>query len=86
MDKKIRTQEYLQIRNLRDLHHHQRILASKIDNQEIMIKYKLRTIWSNLSPSSLINMGCSAIAAHNSSFNVFYKTFLYFKNFFKRQN
>ena len=44
MDKKIRTQEYLQIRNLRDLHHHQRILASKIDNQEIMIKYKLRTI------------------------------------------
>lgn len=84
MDKKIRKQEYLQIENIKDLHHHRRILSSKIDNQEIMIKYKLRNIWSNLSPSSLLNMGCSAIAAHNSSFNVFYKTFLYVKNFFKK--
>lgn len=79
MEKRDRIEEYLNIRNLDDLHRHRRLLSSRIDNEEIMVRYKLGRVWDFLSPSNLLEMGCRAVASHSPAFNIFYKTALYIK-------
>lgn len=83
MKKNSRTQEYADIRNFQELKYSKRLLTSRIDQQEIMLMYKLRGVWDFISPSNLLDMGCKAVAAHNPVFNIFYKTFRYIKSLFK---
>ena len=82
-NKNSRAQEYANIKNMEELEYSKKLLSSRIDQQEIMIMYKLKCVWEYISPSNLLDMGCKAIASHNPSFNVFYKTVLYIKSLVK---
>ncbi|HIZ87159.1 MAG TPA: hypothetical protein IAC03_03240 [Candidatus Coprenecus pullistercoris] len=73
--------DYKDIRNLQDLRRCKRLLSSRIEHQEIMVMYKLRCAWDFVSPSNLIDMGCRAIASHNSSFNLIYRTVDFIRGF-----
>lgn len=81
MEKEIRNQGYTSIRSMKDLQYQRRLLTSRIDHQEIMVQYKLRNLWDYLSPARLITMGCEAVAAHNSTFNLVYRTIGFVKSF-----
>ena len=45
--------------------------------------YKLRCVWEFISPSNLLDMGCKAIASHNASFNIIYRTVEFIRTFAK---
>lgn len=83
MEKSNITQDYANIKNIEELKYHRRLLSSRIEQQEIMVMYKLRCLWDFISPSNLLSMGFKAIAIHNPVFNVFYKTFQYVKSLVK---
>ncbi len=85
MEKKPKKIDYRNIRNLQDLQYQRRLLASKIDHQEIMVMYKLGCVWEFLSPSNLLNMGLRAVASHSRSFNIFYNTVGFIKNFIRKR-
>ena len=72
--------DYRNIRNIEELQYHRRLLSSRIDHQEIMVKYKLRCVWEFISPSNLFNMGCRAIASYNPSFGIAYRAVEFFKS------
>lgn len=80
MEKANRSSEYRNIRNLQELQYHRRLLSSRIDHQEVMVMYKLRCVWEFISPSNLLEMGCRAIASHNPSFNIIYRTVEFIRN------
>lgn len=80
MEKENRIQGYLNIRSLRDLQYQKRLLSSRIEHQEVMVMYKARLLWDYMSPMRLLNMGCEALAAHNKSFNVAFRTFSFVKS------
>lgn len=82
-NKNSRAQDFANIKNIQELEYNKRLLTSRIDQQEIMIMYKLKCVWEFISPANLLDMGCKAIASHNPSFNVFYKTFQYVKSLVK---
>lgn len=83
MEKGNKASDYRNIRNLQELQYHRRLLSSRIDHQEIMVMYKLRCVWEFISPVNLLNMGCRAIASHNRSFNILYRSVNFIKNFFR---
>lgn len=83
MEKDNRILDYRNIRNLQELQHCRRLLSSRIDHQEIMVMYKLRGVWEFISPSNLISMGCRAIASHNPSFNIIYRSVDFIRSIFK---
>ncbi|HIR34398.1 MAG TPA: hypothetical protein IAB85_09330 [Candidatus Coprenecus merdigallinarum] len=80
MEKASRSTEYRNIRNIQELQYHRRLLSSRIDHQEIMVMYKLRNVWEFISPSNLLDMGFRAIASHNPSFNIIYRTAGFVRN------
>lgn len=80
MEKVNRSSEYRSIRNLQELQYHRRLLSSRIDHQEVMVMYKLRCVWEFISPTNLLEMGCRAIASHNPSFNIIYRTVDFIRN------
>lgn len=82
MDKELKRQGYNRIRTMDDLHYHQRLLSSRIDHQEVMVMYRVRSLWDFLSPTKLLNLGCEALASHNKSFNIFYRTATFFSGLF----
>ncbi len=83
MEKDNRISDYRNIRNLQELQYCRRLLSSRIDHQEIMVMYKLRCVWEFISPSNLLDMGCKAIASHNASFNIIYRTVEFIRTFAK---
>ena len=83
MEKDNRISDYRNIRNLQELQYCRRLLSSRIDHQEIMVLYKLRCVWEFISPSNLLDMGCKAIASHNPSFNILYRTVDFIRNLAK---
>lgn len=83
MEKVNKSSDYRNIRNIQELQYHRRLLSSRIDHQEIMVMYKLRCVWEFISPSNLLEMGCKAIASHNPSFNVLYRTMDFIRNVIK---
>lgn len=83
MEKDNRISDYRNIRNIQELQHYRRLLSSRIDHQEIMVMYKLRCVWEFISPSNLIGMGCRAIASHNPSFNLIYRSVDFIRSIFK---
>lgn len=83
MEKANRATEYRNIRNLEELQYQRRLLSSRIDHQEIMVMYKLRGVWEFISPSNLLDMGFKAIASHNPSFGIIYRTVDFIRNIAK---
>lgn len=83
MERNNRATAYANISNMKELQYQRRLLSSRIDHQEITVMYNLRCLWDFISPSNLMDMGFRAIASHNPSFNVFYKTLSFVKGFFK---
>lgn len=85
MEKKPNKVDYRNIRNLQELQYHRRLLSSKIENQEIMVMYKLSCVWEFISPTNLLNMGLRAVASHSRSFNIFYNTIGFVQNLIRRK-
>ncbi len=85
MEKKPNKVDYRSIRNLQELQYHRRLLSSKIENQEIMVMYKLSCVWEFISPTNLLNMGLRAVASHSRSFNIFYNTIGFVQNLIRRK-
>jgi len=83
MDKELRRQGYTRIKTMNDLHYQQRLLASRIEHQEVMVMYRVRSLWDFISPTKLLNLGCEALAAHNKAFNLFYRTASFITHFFR---
>lgn len=83
MDKELRRQGYARIKTISDLHYQKRLLASRIEHQEVMVMYRVRSLWDFLSPTRLLNLGCEALAAHNKAFNIFYRTASAVTNFIR---
>ncbi|MCF0166114.1 MAG: hypothetical protein HUJ89_02895 [Bacteroidales bacterium] len=70
-----RIKAYLSISNAKDLQYQRRLLESRIDHQELMISYKVKSLWDYVSPTRLLRDGCNALAARNKKFNIFVRTY-----------
>jgi hypothetical protein len=67
--------DYQNIRGIKDLKYHRKMLSSRIDHQEIMISYLLRTMKDSYSPLNLAYMGFESLASRNSGISVVFKAF-----------
>ncbi len=85
MKKKVNKVDYRSIRNLEELHYQRRLLASKIEHQEMMVVYKLGCVWEFISPSNLLDMGVKALSVHSRPFNIFYNAVGFIRNILKRR-
>lgn len=83
MERNSRSQEYANIRNIKELQYHRRLLSSRIDHQEVTVMYRLRCLWDFISPTNILDMGFRAIASHNQSFNIFYRTVSFARSLLK---
>jgi len=80
-----RNREYAKIRTIEDLHHQKRILAARIEHQEVMIMYRFRSLWDFMSPTRLAVLGLESLASHNKSFGIFYRTASFISQFLQRR-
>lgn len=81
MAKESNSLDYSSIKSLKDLQYQRRLLSSRIDHQEIMISYRIRTIKDNVSPTNLAYMGFESLAARNNTAAVLFRTFNIVKSF-----
>lgn len=75
--------DYNSIRSLKDLQYQRRLLSSRIDHQEIMISYRIRTIKDNVSPWNLAYMGFESVAARNNTVGVIFRAFNVVRSLFQ---
>lgn len=67
--------DYQSIRSLKDLKYQRKLLSSRLDNQEIMIMYQVRTIRDYYSIFNVAYMGFESLAARNSKVAVAFRAF-----------
>lgn len=75
--------DYKSIRSLKDLQYQRRLLSSRIDHQEIMISYRIRTIKDNVSPLNLAYMGFESLATRNNTIGVMFRAFNVIRSLFQ---
>jgi len=66
--------EYAGIRSVKELRYQKRLIASKLEHQEVMIMYRVRNLWDYISPLRLVGMGLESLAERNRPFGILYKS------------
>lgn len=76
--------KYCDIKGIKDLEYQRRILCSKIEHQEIMISYQVRSLREYMTPKRILYSGLSYLAARNTFANSTLKVFDFVRSLFRR--
>lgn len=68
------------IRNIEELRYQRRLLASRIEQQEVMISHKVEVLKKAWSPANLAYMGLESLAVRKPAFIVILKAFKWIRS------
>jgi hypothetical protein len=78
------TNPYSNIKGIKELRNQRRLLSSRIEHQEVMIFYSIRTIKDNYSPFKIVYMGLEAASKRSPFMGAIFQTIAFIKSLFTR--